>query len=130
MPIDAVEANEGHERLVHFIAFADALAACNRYSYVVNNPLSATDPTGYLLKQLWWNKSFRLLVSIAVAAYICYGDFSWIGSASGLTSNAAANAFIGEFVSCAINSGTLEGAAIGGLGGPAGRRLRSGGAPV
>jgi hypothetical protein len=55
-------------------------------------------------------------VSIALAATIGYYDFGWIGAGSGLIGgNAAANAFIGGFVGGAINSGTLEGAVMGGF---------------
>ena len=43
------------------IQFPDFSQSHNRYSYVLNNPLSYTDPSGYFLKKL-----FRKVVGIAV----------------------------------------------------------------
>ncbi len=40
----------------------------NRYSYVLNNPLSYTDPSGYFSLSSVWKKWIRPIVSIAVMA--------------------------------------------------------------
>jgi RHS repeat-associated protein len=47
----------------------------NRYAYVMNNPMSSVDPSGYKAVRLsqWWRKNkghVRTLVSIAVAIYM------------------------------------------------------------
>ena len=52
-----------------FIAQPHKLQNYNRYSYVNNNPLSYTDPSGYFLKKLFKNKVFRAVVTIAAAYY-------------------------------------------------------------
>jgi RHS repeat-associated protein len=102
-----------------FVQFPDALAAYNRYSYVLNNPLNATDPSGYFLKKLLKNKNFRLLLSIAISAYIGVGGWEFLhgaggaGGVGGFTGSLAGNAAAAGFVSGAINSGTLEGAVTG-----------------
>ncbi|MFC3122512.1 RHS repeat domain-containing protein [Agaribacter flavus] len=37
----------------------------NRYSYVLNNPMSYTDPSGYFFKKLWQKTTGALLRAIA-----------------------------------------------------------------
>ncbi len=39
------------------------LQALNRYSYMDNNPLSGTDPTGF--KKKWWKKAFKFVINFA-----------------------------------------------------------------
>lgn len=41
----------------------------NRYTYVLNNPLSYNDPSGYLFKKIWNNKWFRTAVAIAITVW-------------------------------------------------------------
>ena len=113
------------------IQFANNLQSYNRYSYVLNNPLSYTDPSGYFLKKLFKNKAFRIIASIAVAAVI--GD--WTGQSvmwamASTSSNAAAIGAIaggaaGGFAAGVVGSGGdlkagLQGALTGGLFGAAG----------
>jgi RHS repeat-associated protein len=79
-----------------FIQAATNTQSYNRYSYVLNNPLNATDPSGFFFKKLW-NK-IRPFVGIIVAAVLTYwgcepcGQYAylWIGGASG-AAGAAAN---------------------------------------
>ena len=97
----------------------------NRYTYVFNNPLSYTDPSGFI--------SFRTIVKLAAAAVITYVTwgaasgwavgFAW-GSTAGTTATltAAGGAFAGAVsgaVGGAILTGTVKGAFYGALSGTA-----------
>lgn len=64
-----------------------SLQSYNRYSYVWNNPLSSTDPSGYW-KVFGINITPRMVISIAVAVYApqFIGNFG-AGFASGLVSS-------------------------------------------
>ncbi|WP_420933670.1 toxin TcdB middle/N-terminal domain-containing protein [Alteromonas sp. A081] len=93
----------------------------NRYSYVLNNPLSYTDPSGYFFSKLWKGiKKFASVIIVAVASYYCAGTCTaamWaaIGGAAGAT-GAALNG--GN-----ILTGALVGAFTGGIGAAAGQGL-------
>lgn len=93
----------------------------NRYSYVLNNPMSYTDPSGYFFSKLWKGiKKFASVIIVAVASYYCAGTCTaamWaaIGGAAGAT-GAALNG--GN-----ILTGALVGAFTGGIGAAAGQGL-------
>ncbi|WP_309386027.1 RHS repeat-associated core domain-containing protein [Cerasicoccus frondis] len=68
-----------------FIQFPSNLQSFNRYSYVLNNPLSYTDPSGYFLDGIfdaigdffssvgnWVSENWRTVVGIAVAVVVFY----------------------------------------------------------
>ena len=82
----------------------------NRYSYVLNNPLSYTDPSGFFFKKLFKavKKYWRTIASIVIAVYLPGASFltGW--------STAATGAFVG-FVSGAVATGSLRGALTGAL---------------
>lgn len=78
------------------------LQSFNRYSYVMNNPLSMTDPSGYSwLSKKWkkaWKHGLKQVVSIAAAAIVT--------SVTGCSA-------CGGFVAGYISTGTLKGAMMG-----------------
>ena len=98
-----------------FIQSPDNLQSYNRYSYVLNNPLAYTDPSGYFSLK----KFLRSVLSIAAAIY--FGPFgAGTGSFAGggaLFNSAFANAAFAGGVSGAIGTGNLNGALNGAFSG-------------
>jgi RHS repeat-associated protein len=85
----------------------------NRYSYVMNNPLSLTDPTGFS----WWTKWRRPIIGIVVAWAVGPAGFfassGGIVGAAGLATGGTAqflSVVAGGFAAGGINGGNLNSA--------------------
>lgn len=74
-----------------FIQSPEDLQNLNRYTYVLNNPLSYSDPSGFFFKKL-----FKIAVSVGVS-YLGYSILPGFGQLF-------ANQFIGQFIGAAIIS--------------------------
>jgi RHS repeat-associated protein len=83
----------------------------NRYVYVLNNPLSLTDPTGFS----WWTNNgrgaLRGVAAIVVAYFTGYYVTQYVGA--GTTAGAFAGAAAGGFAAGGIAGGNLKSAVQG-----------------
>ena len=96
----------------------------NRYSYVLNNPLSYTDPSGYFSLKSFFKKWGRLIVA-GVVSYFTYGAASgwattWLAGSALAGNSVAVGAIAGAisgFVGGAIIDGNIKGAVMGAFSG-------------
>ena len=91
---------------------ATSSQAYNRYSYVLNNPLSATDPSGYFLKWLsekiakfMRSKHFSTVVMLATAYFTNGASLGWFDTA------------VIAFASTTIATGDIKSGLIAGISG-------------
>lgn len=90
------------------------LQSYNRYSYVINNPLSLTDPTGYS----WWTDNgrpaFRVVGAIVVTWFIGPGGYY---GAAGAFGNSVVSGAAAGFAAGGIQGGNLNSALAGAVSG-------------
>ncbi|KZN61808.1 hypothetical protein N473_22130 [Pseudoalteromonas luteoviolacea CPMOR-1] len=101
-----------------FVQAPSNLQNYNRYSYVLNNPLSYTDPSGYLFKKLgkFVKKNWRTIAAIGLAAVGGYYALEALKAAiAGAGTFAKAYVIAGTtgFASGVISTGTLQGGLTG-----------------
>ena len=104
----------------------------NRYSYVLNNPMSYTDPSGYFFKALgkFVKKNWRTIASIGLG-YLTFGLGTGFAALSDITAGAliswgAAAGAVSGFVSTGSLKGALQGAFSGAIFGAIGASGLSG----
>jgi RHS repeat-associated protein len=76
----------------------------NRYSYVLNNPLTLTDPSGYFSLKRWQNRNSGHLRTIAAI---------YIATVTGGQGATWGSAVVGGATAGTITTGTMKGAVIG-----------------
>lgn len=93
----------------------------NRYSYVLNNPLSYTDPSGYFFKALGkFVKKYWRVIAAAVVTYFTAGAASGWAASWGFTGAVANGAVAGAIAGAAggfVATGSLKGALRGAFSG-------------
>ena len=107
----------------------------NRYSYVLNNPLSYTDPSGYFFSGLkkfvkkYWKPIVAIIVTVVSYGYLSEPAAAWaVASGYSATTGAvaagamagAAGGFVGGALQTGSLSGALRGAFTGAIAGAAG----------
>src|SRR5690606_31734198 len=94
----------------------------NRYSYVLNNPMSYTDPSGYFFKALfkgiakYWRVIAAAVITYATAGAASGWAASW-GYAAGTVGNAAVAGAIAGAAGGFVATGSLKGAMAGAFSG-------------
>lgn len=100
-----------------FIQAATDTQSFNRYSYVMNNPLNTTDPSGFFFSKLW--KEIKPFIGTIVAIVVTFVCPVCGPIVAGMIGGAASAAVNGGNILMGAAFGAFSGAAggIGGLGG-------------
>ena len=85
----------------------------NRYAYVLNNPLTLIDPTGFS----WWTRWRGAVVGVAIAIVAPYAMLAYAGAACGTTAfvTIGSNGMYALSATGAMTTGAAAGFAAGGI---------------
>jgi RHS repeat-associated protein len=86
----------------------------NRYTYVGNNPLSLTDPSGMCFLGCFWKQDWFQQIVQMVVNFFFHGEDAPLEGIGGL-SKETTNAIVAGVINGAISGGTVKSALIGGL---------------
>lgn len=109
-----------------FVQTPDNLQNLNRYSYVLNNPLSMTDPSGFFFKAIakFFKKHWRTIATVAIGLALSFAvPGSWgilaqgfaVGFGSAFSGTLLAGGSIIDALRAGLQSGVLSAASAGAL---------------
>lgn len=113
------------------LQFTQLSQGYNRYSYVLNNPMTYTDPSGYFLSGLknFVKKYWKAAVAIAVVVYTAGAATNWVstwGASWGTAATAATATTAGTAATLTTTGSMLVGSMAGAAGGFVGGGLQTG----
>lgn len=93
-----------------YLTLPEYTQGLNRYSYVLNNPLSLTDPSGYSAVGVWLKYNWKPITSTVVAVGVTI-----VFPGAGIIVPAAVGSFAGGFTYAMLTTGNLGDAFLLGL---------------
>ena len=101
-----------------FVQFENNSQSHNRYSYVLNNPMSHTDPSGYFLDELWdkVKEYASVIVGVVLTAFIGPASTWYWAAVYGALAGAVGAAVSGGNILTGALIGAVSGAVFHGIG--------------
>ncbi|MCX6854232.1 MAG: RHS repeat-associated core domain-containing protein, partial [Verrucomicrobia bacterium] len=92
-----------------YVQSSEAIQNYNRYSYVMNNPMNATDPSGLSWLSKWWKVIVAVIIAIIiaiVAAYLMGALLNVLGFGGGAAAGTAGGGTIAAGATAAAGGAT------------------------